>query len=184
MVSREQFQEFKHDMEVFMAATQADIDALNAQGEEIASLLGTVQADVAAAASAIETALNDAQSGLDVSALQATLAPLAEKVGEIDTAVKALVPAPAAAAEPAPAEAAPATDSSQLPKPVYTTTEPPAAVDLTAWTVSGYETVNDPSGAAQPLYFFNADADGTDATGGSDTWTVYQGAVAQVPASS
>lgn len=99
MVSREQFEQFKRATEEALVATQADVDALTGQVGGLATILGSVQADLAASTAAIQQEIQQLQSGLDLTALQAAVEPLAGMAQQIDDAVKALNPAPPAPVE-------------------------------------------------------------------------------------
>lgn len=177
-MQREEFEQFKTEMMEALMATQADVDALTAT-------VTTMQEEGAAAVAAITEEISKLESGLDLGPLTSAVQSLQATVDS----VKNLAPTPAAAPaeEPATVADAPAsaTDASQLSKAVYTTTLPAAGVDQTAWTATGYETANDPSGSPQALYYFNADSDGGTASGaGADNgaWSVYTGPVQPVPA--
>jgi hypothetical protein len=208
-VTYEEFEQFKHHVEERFMTTQADIDTITATVDQVAIDLGTVQTDLTSATSTLQDEINtlaEANPSLDLTALQAAVAPLDQTVQALDASVKALgsaqpqqeqeqpaptpapeptpepdpTPAPTPEPDPAPQPAA-FTSTDQLAQPVYTTTGDTSAVNATAWPSTGYET---PS--SQLLFYYSDDAAGSPTANGAGldggVWTQYQGAIQQVPA--
>lgn len=159
-------------------ATQADIDALTTQVNQVAS-------DLQGAQSNLQNEIDQlAASGVDVSGLQAALAPLDAQVSALNSiqpsgptpAPTPPAPTPTPTPEPTPAPTPPApTGPTQS---VYTFTGDPTTIDATQWTPSGFQTATTPP---SPLYYYSGDANPGDTNGnGQDNgaWQVYAGDVA------
>ncbi len=160
-------------MEASGAATQAQVDADTAAiakiGTDLSASVATIQAEL--------DSLHTGNPGIDLSKLEAALAPLDAQAKAVATlAPQAAPPAPAPTPGPAP------TPEPAAQKTPYTFAGDPATVDLNVWPKASIETAEAPP---RPLFNYTGDTAPGQQNGANldrGAWQVYTGATQPVPA--
>jgi len=156
-------------MDASGAATQAQVDADTAAiakiGTDLSASVATIQTEL--------DSLHTGNPGIDLSKLEAALAPLDAQAKAVAT-LAPQAPAPAPTPSPAPVPAQSAT--------LYTFAGDPATVDLNVWPKASIETAE---ATPRPLFNYSGDtAPGRQNGANLDrgAWQVYTGATQPVPA--